>query len=207
MPSRKKTSSSPKRKAVRPAKKAAAVSSGGVAAMATAQLEQLRKTIDQLKTRLENEANARMAASNVIAEAKKARDALSAQMKGLRDEGARLAKELRTAMGRSDKLEAARKQAVDKIAELRAELSHRREELKRKSEELGRLAMDSAGRAKDIIMSEEPPAQHASAAKAPEPASEPPTTETESVTIETVEREESPEESSIETEVHPERKE
>jgi chromosome segregation ATPase len=204
MPTRKKPSPSPKRKITRPARKAA-TSGGGVSAMATAQLKQMRKTVDQLRARLEREANARMAASSVVAEAKKARDALAAQMKSLRDEGGRLAKELKTAMGRSNKLEAARQQAVDKIAELRAELAHRTEELKRKSEELGRLAMDSAGRARDIIMSEgERPSSAAKAEEAPTVESD--TVETESVTADTLKREESPRESSIEEEIHPERK-
>jgi len=152
MPIKKKTSA-PKAKVSRPKSKSSA-NSGGVSAMAATQLKQLRKTVDQLRTRLEKEANARIAASNVVAEAKKAREALNAQMKALRDEGARLAKELRGALGRSDKLEAARRQATEKIAELRSELAHRSEELKRKSEELAQLAKESAGRARDIIMSE-----------------------------------------------------
>jgi len=164
--------------------------------MASAQLKQLRKTVEQLKGRLEKEAKARTAASTIVAEAKKARESLMAQMKNLRDEGGRLAKELKRALGDADKREAARRQAVEKISELRADLAHRTEELKRKSEELARLAIDSAGRAKDIIMSEGEPGE----------ASEPPTVETESVTADTLKREESPRESSIERELHPERK-
>jgi seryl-tRNA synthetase len=116
-----------------------------------------------------------MTASKVVAEAKKAREALMGQVKSLRDEGSRVAKELKRALGDADKREAARRQAVQKIAELRAELTHRTEELKRKSEELAKLAMDSAGRAKDIIMSE----------AAPTSASASRTTETESVSAET----------------------
>jgi seryl-tRNA synthetase len=164
--------------------------------MASAQLKQMRKTVALLKSRLEKEAKSAMSASKVVAEAKKARGTLMSQVKSLRDEGSRVAKELKRALGDADKREAARRQAVQKIAELRAELAHRTEELKRKSEELGKLAMESAGRAKDIIMSEEPAAS-ASASR---------TTETESVSAETVRREESPRESSIERELHPERK-
>jgi len=193
MPTRKKSSSSA-RKPARSARKTS--SSSGVTAMASAQLKQLRKTVEQLKSRLEKEAKANTTASKVIAEAKKAREALVGQLKTLRDEGSRLTKELKRALGDADKREAARRQAVEKIGELRAELAHRTEELKRKSEELAKLAVDSAGRAKDIIMSE----------GASTSASVSPTVETESVAAETIRREESPRESSIEGELHPERK-
>jgi chromosome segregation ATPase len=193
MPTKKKTASS-SRKPARKARKNS--STGGVSAMASAQLKQLRKTVDQLRSRLEKEAKARAASSTVVIEAKKARESLMAQMKTLRDEGGRLAKELKRALGDAGQREAARRQAVEKIAELRAELAHRTEELKRKSEELARLAIDSAGRAKDIIMSERERTS----------ASEPPTVETESVSAETLRREESTRESSIERELHPERK-
>jgi chromosome segregation ATPase len=200
MPTKKKTPS-PARKPARKTRKPDPPTGGSVSAMASAQFKQLRKTVEQLTARLEKEANARAAASTVIAEAKKAREMLAGQMKNLRDEGSRLTKELKRALGDADKREAARRQAVDKIAELRKELAHRTEELKRKSEELAKLAVDSAGRAKDIIMSEgETPASMES------PASEPPTVETESVTRETLASEETPEESSIEEELHPERK-
>ena len=151
MPTRKNSSSSARKPARRTLKTA---SRGGVSAIASAQFKQLRKTVEQLERRLEKETRARTAASTVIAEAKKVREALMGQMKTLREEGSRLAKELKRAFGDSDKREAARRQAVEKIAELRAELAHRTEELKRKSEELAKLAIDSAGRAKDIIMSE-----------------------------------------------------
>jgi len=193
MPTKKK-STAPKRKSARRDPKPS--SSGGVSAMASAQLKQLRKTVDQLRARLEKETNARAAASTVIAEAKKARATLTAQMESLRKEGARLAKELAHALGDSDKREAARRQAVEKMGELRAELAHRTEELRRKSEELAKLAVDSAGRARDIIMSGgDSTSSNAST-----------TTETDSVSAQTVHREESPRESSIERELHPERK-
>lgn len=192
MPTKKKTS--PLRKPAGAKKKTSA--SGGVSAMASAQLKQLQKTVVHLKSRLEKEAKANATASKVVAEAKKARAALMGQLKTLRDEGGYLTRELKKALGDANKREAARQQAVEKIAELRADLTHRTEELKRKSEELAKLAMDSAGRAKDIIMSEDQPT----------PANASSTVETESVAAETIQREESPQESSIEREVHPERK-
>ena len=194
MPTRKKSSSPARKPARRTTRKTS--SGSGVSAMASAQLKQLRKTVVQLKSRLEKEAKSSMAASKVVAEAKKAREALMGQMKTLRDEGSRLTKELKRALGDADKREAARRQAVEKIGELRAELAHRTEELKRKSEELAKLAMESAGRAKDIIKSEEMPTA----------ASASHTVERESVSAETLRREESPRESSIERELHPERK-
>jgi chromosome segregation ATPase len=181
-------------------------SSGGVSAIASAQLKQLGQSIEQLKARLEKETSARATASNLVAEAKKAHATLMAQVKTLRDEGGRVAKELQRALSDSDKREAARRQAVEKIAELRSELARRTIELKRKSEELAALAKESALRAKDIIMNEATEASSSVGEDTSMPASEPPTTETESVSPETLEREESPRESSIEREIHPERK-
>jgi len=200
MPTKKKTSQA-RRKPVRQARKTsstvsrASKAASSFSAMVTTQVKQLRKTVDQLKARLEKEARARSAASTVIDEAKKARETLMVQMKALRDQGASLTKELKKAMSDASRRENARQQAVAKISELRAELARRTEELKRKSEELARLALESAGRAKDIIMSGGSSEASASAA-----------IETDSVTKETEKREESPSESSIERELHPERK-
>lgn len=192
MPTKKKTSTARKPARKTSAKKSAA---SGVSAMAAAQLKQFRKTVDQLKGRLEKEVKARGAAAALVNEAKMAREALMGQIKSLRVQGAELTKALKKALSDSDKREAARRQAVERMSELRAELAHRTEELKRKSEELRKLAVDSATRAKDIIMSERSPASAA------------PVIETDSVSAETERREESPDESSIEEELHPERKE
>ena len=200
MPTKKKTSPA-RRKPVRRTRKTSSTVSGAskatssFSAMASTQLKQLRKTVDQLKARLEKEARARLAASTVIGEAKKARETLKVQMKALRDQGASLTKELKKAMSHASGRENARQQAVVKISELRAELARRTEQLKRKSEELAGLAMESAGRAKDIIMSGGSSEASASAA-----------VEADSVTKETEKREESPSESSMERELHPEHK-
>jgi chromosome segregation ATPase len=199
MPTKKKTSPPP-RKPTRPTRKASA-SGGSVSALASTQLQQLRKTIVQLKNRLEKEAKANVTAAKIVAEAKKARDVVAAQLKTLRDEGSYLTKELKRALGDAEKREAARRQAVEKIAELRTELSKRTEELKRKSEELAKLTMDSAGRAKDIIAKDIIMSEGTSKL-----ANLSPTVETESVAAETLQLEESPRESSIERELHPERK-
>jgi chromosome segregation ATPase len=155
MPTRKKPSRSRKPGARKRSAKTSV--SGAVSAIAAKQLRQLRNTVAQLQKRLEKEVMARSAAAKMIADARKARDALMGQIKSLRDQGSRLAAELKKALGDAAKREAARHQAVEKMAELRAELTRRTEELKRKSEELAKLAVDSAGRAKDIIMSESSP--------------------------------------------------
>jgi hypothetical protein len=200
MPTKKKASPS-RRKSARkssPASKRSKPNSGGVSAMASAQMKQLRKTVNDLKARLAKEAKAGSASSRLVAEAKKARETVLGQVKSLRDQGARLSKELKKAMSDTSRHKAGREQALAKVAELRAELAKRTQEVKSKSEELAKLAMDSAGRAKDIIMS------HSSSSEAVGGIS--PVTETESITEETKREEESPRESSIEREVHPERK-
>ncbi len=202
MPTKKKTSpvrGKPGRRArnasstVSRGTKAAAVNS--FSATASTKLKQLRKTVDQLKARLEKEAKARSAASTVVGEAKKARQTLMGQMKEMRGQAASLTKDLKKATSDAGKREIARQEAVALISGLRAELARRTGELKRKSEELAKLAVQSAGRAKDIIVSGGSTEASASAA-----------IETDSVTRETEKREESPSESSIEHELHPERK-
>ena len=200
MPTKKKTSPARGKPVHRARKTSSNASKASKAAssffaMASTQLKQLRETVDQLKARLKKEARAQSAASTVIAEAKKAHETLMVQMKALRDQGASLTKELKKAMSDASRRENARQQAVLKISELRAELARRTDELKRKSEQLARPAMESAGRAKDIIRSGGSSEASTSAA-----------VETDSVTKETEKREESPSESSIERELHPERK-
>jgi len=180
--------------------------SGGVSTIASSQIKQLRKTVAQLTSRLEKEIRMNATSAKVIAETKKARVTLIGQLKTLREEGSHLAKELKRALSDADTREAARRQAHDTVAKLRGELTHRTEELKRKSEELARLVVGSAGRAKNIIMREASPSEETSR---PPTEAEPDTSgtkETESISSETVKREESPRESSIEREIHPERK-
>ena len=200
MPTRKKASP-PRRKTAKrsvPASKRSMPKSGGVSAMASAQLKQLRNTVTQLKGRLEKEAKAHSKTSTMVTEAKKAREKVLGQMKSLKDQGARLGKELKKALSDTNRHKSARDQALAKIAEVRGELSQRTRELKSKSDELAKSAMDSAGRAKDAVM------RHSSSSEAVGGIS--PVTETESITEETKREEESPRESSIEREVHPERK-
>ncbi len=130
------------------------------------QVEQLRKTVKILKLKLEREMKARKLEARVKSEAKAAGAKLTTQLKSLRDQGKKLATELKSAISDASKREAARKEALAKIAELkaqysktstglRAELSQKTAELRRKSEELMKLAGQSAHRAAEIIRSEE----------------------------------------------------
>jgi chromosome segregation ATPase len=139
------------------------------------QVDQLRKSVKVLKAKLERETRARKAEERIRSETKKAGAQLTTQLKALRDQGKKLAAELKSALGDSNRREAARKEALAKVAELkaqyaktssglRAELAQKSAELKRKSEELMRLAGQSAHRAAEIIRGEE---HHA-------PAEEPP---------------------------------
>jgi chromosome segregation ATPase len=133
------------------------------------QLEQWRKTAKMLRTKLERETKARKIEARIKSEAQKARQQLASQMAALRDQGRKLAADLRSALGDASKRDAARKQAVAKIAELRAEYTKKSAELKselsrttaelaRKSEELKKLAGETAHRAAEIMRSREPQA-------------------------------------------------
>src|ERR1700730_2014753 len=130
------------------------------------QLAQLRKTVKGLRVKLERETKARQIEARVKSEAQKARAQLASQITALRDQGRKLATNLKSALGDAGKRDAARQQALAKIAELKAEyskrtaelrseLSHATAELGRKSEELKKLAGEAAHRAVEIIGSEE----------------------------------------------------
>jgi uncharacterized phage infection (PIP) family protein YhgE len=133
------------------------------------QLAQLRKTVKELRIKLERETKARKIEARVKSEAQKARTQLASQISSLRDQGRKLATNLKSALGDAGKRDAARQQALAKIAELKAEyakksaemrseLSRTTAELARKSEELKKLAGEAAHRAVEIIRSEEPQA-------------------------------------------------
>lgn len=155
MPTRRKASPR-RRKTTRRARKPASTRSGAskVSAIASAQLKTLRKAVKQLRSRLKKETNGRSLDAVLMREAKKAREGVSKQISALKQQGVKLSRELRRALSDTDRHEAARQQALSKIAQLRAELARRTEELTRKSEELAKLALESAGRAREIIMSE-----------------------------------------------------
>ncbi len=94
------------------------------------QLEGLRKTVKQLRVKLERETKARKIEARVKSEAQKARARLGSQIAALRDQGRKLASDLKSALGDSRKRDAARQQAVAKIAELKAEYSKKSTELR-----------------------------------------------------------------------------
>ena len=130
------------------------------------QLEILRKTVKGLRIKLEREIRSRKIEARVKGEAQKARAQLASQIAALRDQGRKLASELKSALGDASKRDAARQQALAKIAELKAEygkktaemrsqLSRTTADLARKSEELKKLAGETAQRAVGIIRGDE----------------------------------------------------
>jgi chromosome segregation ATPase len=150
MPTRKKTSKKVKRKG-NPAQR---------------QVEQLRKSFKVLKTRLERETRARKIEARIKREAEMAGARLGKQLKALREQGKKLASELKSALNDAGKRDAARKEALTRIeklkaqyaktsAELKTELAQKTADLRRKSEELMKLAGDSAHRAVEIIRGQE----------------------------------------------------
>jgi predicted nucleic acid-binding Zn-ribbon protein len=164
MPSKRKAAKA-KKKAVNPALK---------------QLEQLRKTVKTLRVKLERETRARKIEARVKSEAQKARAQLATQIAALRVQGRKLASDLKGALGDARKRDALRQQALAKVAELKAEYSKKTADLKselsrttsdlaRKSEELRKLAGETAHRAVEIIRGEE----HHAAPEAPTQSSEP----------------------------------
>ncbi len=138
--------------------KKAAQSSGsrrGEGASAPArQLKQLRATVQELRAKLAEETKKRRLDARVLGEAKRARDQVSRQVAALGAQGRKLAGELKKALIEGDRRKKAREQALAKIAGLKAELMRKSEELKRKSVELGKLARESAERARIIWQSE-----------------------------------------------------
>ena len=149
-----------------PTKKVPAKRKKKTANPALRQLEQLRKTVKGLRLQLERETRARKIEARVKSEAQKARAQLASQIAALRDQGRKLASDLKSALSDASKRDAARQQALARIAELKAEyskkfaelrsqLSRTTGELARKSEELNKLAGEAAHRAVEIIRGEE----------------------------------------------------
>jgi len=130
-------------------------------ASGSSQIQQLRATVKQLRKRIEEEARARRLDSRLIAEARRARDQLTKQVTALRDQGKKLAEQLRGILTDSKKREKARQDALAVVAELREELARRTEELRQKTLELKDLARESADRAREIIQRDvsSPPSQ------------------------------------------------
>ena len=123
------------------------------------QLTQLRAKVQALRAKLAQATHERRLDSRVLNEAKRAREQVSRQMNALREQGRKLAGELKNALTESDRRHKAREQALAKIAELKAELTRKTEELKRKSHELAELARESAHRARAILQEQPEPGQ------------------------------------------------
>lgn len=154
---------------------------------APGQLDVLRKRVRELAVKLEREARAHKLEARLKSEMKKAHAQLSSQMKAMRDQGRKIATELKAALGDANKREAARKEALKRIealkaeyakksamlkaeytrrtSELKSELSQTAAELSRKSDELRKLAAESAHRAVEIIRGPEPQAPPAASPK------------------------------------------
>jgi len=165
------------------AKKTARPSRGrprGAASASAGQLKQLRATVQELRAKLAQATHKRRLEVRLLGEAKRAREQVSRQMSALRDQGRKLAGELKKALTESDRRHKAREQALAKIAELKAELTRKTEELKRKSHELAELARESAHRARAILQEQpESMQQRPAPAAETEPAEvKPPPTET-----------------------------
>jgi chromosome segregation ATPase len=145
--------------------------SAKVAAAVAKELSQLRKKADELRARLDAEIQRREVESKVLREAKKARDQVAAELKLLRQQAAKGATELKKALTDATRREQARMAAAAKVEELKADLRSKTAELKRKSNELARLAMETATKAKDILVEGPPGAQSGTEPPpAPEPA-------------------------------------
>lgn len=115
------------------------------------ELDQLRKKVKELTGKLESEMKARKINERVAAEAKKARDQLNKQIRALSDQGGKMAAQLKSTMSDASKREQALKEARDKVKELRADVSRKAAELKHKTQELTKIAVESAHRAAAVM--------------------------------------------------------
>jgi len=137
------------------------------------ELDQLKRKVKELALKLEREAKARELAARLAVVAKKAREQLTREIKALREQGRKMASELKSAITDANKRKQTVEEARGKIAELRAELARRTADLKHKSEELKKLAGESAHRAAVIIGGASPePAQSSAGSRPSEPGPE-----------------------------------
>jgi chromosome segregation ATPase len=118
---------------------------------ASGRIAQLEAMVQKLRANLVAEAQRRKLDQRVLSEARKARDGVARQLSALRAEGLKVAAQLKRAAQDNHTLESARRAALVKIEELRAELHDKGEEVRRTSAELAKLARESAARAKEIV--------------------------------------------------------
>jgi len=116
-------------------------------------IAQLEAMVSKLRANLAAEVKRRKLDQRVVAEAKRAREAVARQMTALRAQGITLAAQIKRAAKENQTLEQARKTALAKVEELRAELHDKSEEVRRTSAELAKLARESATRAREIMHS------------------------------------------------------
>ncbi len=121
------------------------------------ELDQLRKKVKELTLRLEREAKARKLRAQLAAKAKKICEQVTREIKALREQGRKLASQLKSTLGDANKREQALKEARTKVAELKVELGRKTAALRRKSGELKKLAAGSAHRTSAIIRGEAQP--------------------------------------------------
>ena len=115
------------------------------------ELDKLRNKVKELTLRLEREAKARKLDTRLAAEAKKGREQLTREIKALREQGRKLASQLKSTLGDASKREQAFKEARATVAGLKVELGRKTADLRRKSGELKKLAEQSVHRAAAII--------------------------------------------------------
>src|SRR5215469_4102909 len=120
-------------------------------AAASERIARLEATVSKLRASLIAETRRRKLDQRLAADTKKARDAIARQMNAIRAQSAKLASEIRHTMHENRTLDQARKAALATTDELRAKLQEKRDELRRTSAELARLARKSAHRAREIV--------------------------------------------------------
>ena len=157
MAAKKRVSQTRKRTAAGPAKsgkarKPAKAAKSGKSA-SPGRVAQLEAMVSKLRKSLVAEAAMRKLDQRLVAEAKRAREAVAKQMTALRAQGLKLGAQIKRAAQENHTLEQARRAALAKVEELRAELHDKSEEVRRTSAELAKLARESAIRAREIVHS------------------------------------------------------
>jgi seryl-tRNA synthetase len=127
--------------------------------------DRLKKKVKELTLKLEREVKARKLDVGLAAEAKKARDQLTREVKVLREHGKKLSSQMKSTLTDSKKRQQALTEARNRIGTLQRELRQKTTDLKRKSIELGKLVAESAHRAVGIIRHEPPPIEKPAVAK------------------------------------------
>jgi chromosome segregation ATPase len=137
-----------------PTAKAGSGNRKGFSPAAAKQIRQLQATVRQLRLKLAQEAKRSKANLLMVAEARRARDRVAKEITSLKNQGRKLAQQVKRILSDAQSRERARKEAMTRVAELRTELKRKTDELMRKSGELAKLAKESSERARAIIHSE-----------------------------------------------------